>query len=75
MLEGPGGDTYESCVRLIEAVDAPKSTEKNSRCLVSLTSLTTEDLAEAVHAIHLTRGPAAARRAQMPVGRSSQTHC
>ncbi len=62
LLEGPSGPSYQSCVRLIESLDAPKSTEKNSRCLVSLTRLTTDDLTDTVNAIHISNGPVAPRR-------------
>lgn len=62
LLEGPSGPAYQSCVRLIESLDAPKSTESNSRCLVSLTRLTTDDLTETVNAIHISNGPVAPRR-------------
>ena len=62
LLEGPAGRAYESCVRLIETLDAPRSTEKSSRCLVSLQRLTTNDLTETVNAIHVSNGPTAPRQ-------------
>lgn len=62
LLEGPSGRAYESCVRLIESLDAPKSTEEYSRCLVALQRLTTDDLTEAVKAIHMSNGPVVPRR-------------
>ena len=62
LLEGPSGRAYESCVKLIESVDAPRSTESHSRCLVALTRLSTDDLTETVNAIHVSNGPVAPRR-------------
>lgn len=59
MLEGPPGKAYESCARLIQSLDAPKPTGEQSRCLVSLTSLSADDVEEAVKAIRETTTTAA----------------
>ena len=51
MLDGPPGTAYESCARLIQSLDAPKPADEQSRCLVSLTSLSADDVGQAVKAI------------------------
>ncbi len=68
LLEGPSGRSYDSCVRLIESLDAPPSTNEQSRCLVALTSLTTDDLTQTVNAIHSSNGPVAPRRSTIGPG-------
>lgn len=62
LLQGPSGKPYESCARLIELLDTPNSSDRSSRCLVSLTTVSTDDLAAVVNAIHTTNGPASPRR-------------
>ena len=62
LLEGPSGRSYDSCARLIESLDTPRRPEDGTRCLVSLTNMTTGDLAETIHAIHRSNGPAVPRR-------------
>jgi len=62
LLQGPGGKPYESCARLIELLDTPNSSDGSSRCLVSLTTVSTDDLTAVVNAIHTTNGPVSPRR-------------
>ncbi len=56
---------------LIQSLDAPKPTGEQSRCLVSLTSLSADDVEEAVKAIRETTTTAAPASIQGPSSRSA----